>query len=72
MSDLLVTGSMPSCVSDNAEKYVRTFAMLFSAQLNVRVGIYLLKIVHEETGFQIRSTDVKTTVSEIRTEEAVR
>ena len=63
---------MPSCVNDDAEKCIMTLVMLFSAQLKVRVGLYSSKIVHEEIGFQIHSTEVKTQVLEIRIEEAVR
>jgi hypothetical protein len=60
---------MPCCVNDGAEQYVITLEMLFSSQLEVRVGLHSWKIVHN---FHIRSTEVKTHALEIRIQGAMR
>jgi len=54
---------MPYCVNYDAAKYMVTLEMLFSSQLEVRVGLPSLKIVHD---FRIRSTKVKIHALEIR------
>ena len=60
---------MPYCVNDDAAKYMITLEMLFSSQLEVRVGLHSSNIVPD---ILIRSTEVKTHALEIRIQEAVR
>jgi len=60
---------MPYCVNDDAAKYMITLEMLFSSQLEARVGLRSSKVVLD---FRIRSTEVKTQALEIRIQQAVR